>query len=116
MPAHHDNPGEESSDTEGSVADDLAQLWTALGAMVGDVSAALNTVAPPCDGLANCPVCRTHKLISQCSPEVAQHLTAAAGSVLLALQAALKPPRTEPKQGFERITLVDETDAPGHTD
>ncbi len=85
-----ENPADELPDDSGSLSDDLAKLLTALSAMVGDVQTALNTVAPGCATLPSCPVCRVTNLIGNCPPEVGQHLMSAAGSLLLAFNAALE--------------------------
>ena len=48
---------DEPSETDPSIADDLAKLWAALGVMVGDLGATAHTVAPACNGLTWCPLC-----------------------------------------------------------
>jgi hypothetical protein len=110
MTEHAENSSDESSTADGSLGDDLMKLMVALGSMVTDIGSVLNTAAPPCDGVAACPVCRAGSLIKNCPPEVGQHLTAATGSLLLALQAALMTDSAEEKPGFERISLVDEAE------
>lgn len=104
-----EDPTAEAPDDQGSLTDDLAKLLTALTAMVGDVQSALNNVAPACETLPACPVCRVTNLIGNCPPEVGQHLMSAAGSVLLAFNAAIEAAKPhEEKQGFEPINLVDD--------
>ncbi len=93
-----------------TIAEELAKLWTALSAMTVDLGAAAHNVAPACTGLAWCPLCRASSLVNQCSPEVVDHLSSAAKSLLLALSAALKTDPPAGKQGFERINLGDESD------
>lgn len=100
-----------------SLGDDLAKLWSALAGMVGDVQTAVNITAPGCTTLPACPLCRATSLVTNCPPEVKEHLTAAASSLFLALAAAAASMNPEPdKPGFQRIDLGDEPEPPGDSD
>lgn len=109
--AHDDaKPSEEPA----SLGDDLAKLWSALTGMVGDVQAGVNTAAPGCATLPSCPLCRAASLVTNCPPEVKEHLASAASSLFLALAAAAASLSPEPeKPGFQRIKLGDEAEPAG---
>ena len=98
----------ESSDEVGTLGEEAAKLFGALGewakdqgasgvagmagqaaAAARDVDAHLATGAEEC---TYCPVCRTVHLVRQASPEVREHLTTAASSFLQAAAAMLATP------------------------
>ena len=111
-----DGPQDEPLEVDASIADDLTKLWAALGAMAEDLGATGRAVAPACNGLTWCPLCRASSLLNHCSPDVIEHLSNAARSLLLAASSVLKADQHPDKPGFERITLVDETDLPERSD
>lgn len=105
------------ADDSASLGEDLAKLWIALAGMVGDVQTAVTTAAPGCTTLPACPLCRATSLVTNCPPEVKEHLASAASSLFLALAAAAASFNPEPdKPGFQRIKLGDEPEPPGDSD
>ncbi|MGL5824217.1 MAG: hypothetical protein ACRCYU_05175 [Nocardioides sp.] len=99
----------------GSVNDELGGLWLALLGMVGEVHTSFNSVAVGCNGWSACPLCRLRSLAEHCSPEVTEHVSAAARSVLAAISAAVAPvARSDEHRGFEHIDLSSEGE-PGAT-
>ena len=109
-------PGPSPQDPQ-SLGADLAKMWSALAGMVGDVQTAVTTAAPGCTTLPACPLCRATSLVTNCPPEVKEHLAAAASSLFLALAAAAASMNPEPeKPGFQRINLGDESEPPDDSD
>jgi hypothetical protein len=122
-----DRPGE-PDEPVGSVGEEAAKLLGALsgwaqehkdvwGSGVGDGLSGLAdqfgehlaTGAPECTW---CPVCRTVHAIRETSPEVRDHLTSAATSLMLAISGMMAPPagraRSADTDQVERIELDDD--------
>lgn len=124
-------PGEqppEAGEAVGSVGEEAAKLFGALsewahdhdlggnlgnlGEGVRGVAEHVDTGAPECDW---CPVCRTVHLVRTASPEVRDHLSSAAASLLQAAAGFLTATGTNGSrngQGVERIDLDDEAEWP----
>jgi hypothetical protein len=107
-----DHVSDGSFEGAGSVADDLAKLWSTLAGVVGEAHTALNAAAPGCNGWSACPLCRLRSLVEHCPSDVTEHISAAARSIALALAAAVAPPaRSTATPGFERIDLTGDADS-----
>lgn len=102
----------------GSVAEEAAKLFGALtgwakehgdgfSALTDELHVHLATDAPECQW---CPVCRVVAAVRQTSPEVREHLTGAASSLVLALSGMLstRPPSSDGR--VEHIDLDDDAD------
>lgn len=84
----------------------LAGLASYAAGALRDVDEHLATDDPEC---TYCPICRTVHLVRQTSPEVREHLTAAAASLAQAVAGMLATPVPEERRnraaGVERIDL-----------
>jgi hypothetical protein len=91
---------------------DLGQGFAGVAAHLArtlrEVDEHLATGAAEC---AYCPVCRTVHALRRTSPEVRDHLTSAASSLVQAaagLLATVVPEERAPRPGVERIDLADD--------
>lgn len=115
----HGSVSEEAAKLFGALSDwarehgpDLAEAGDGLGGLAGRAAAAVqdlsdhvDTGAPECSW---CPVCRTVHLVRATSPEVRDHLTTAASSLLQAaagVLAAAGTGRERPQPEVEHIHL-----------
>ena len=99
----------------GSGAEGVGHLGDALGRAVHDVDEHLATGAAEC---RYCPLCRLVQAVRDTDPEVKAHLTAAVVSLMHAangLLATAVPGEAATTAGVEHIDL-DDTDDPGDTD
>ena len=98
------------TDGLGTAAEEAARLFEAVQEWAqrnsGSLSDHIATGGPDC---RLCPVCQLIGLLRETRPEVAQHLTEAAGSLLAALRAAVAAHEREwsrrASQGVERIDI-----------
>ena len=112
--------GERDEPDVGSVADEAAKLFGALADWAKDTAHLpggmpgfeehLATGAAEC---TYCPVCRVISAVRGTSPEVRQHLTTAATSLMHAAAGLLAPQMPEPSKeradgGVEKIDLSDD--------
>jgi hypothetical protein len=97
----------------GSVSDEAVKLLGALSDWAREANVHIATGSEEC---TFCPVCRTVHAVRQASPEVREHLTVAAVSLLQAAAGVLAsavPPdaRSGPRDtGVEHIDLDDDSD------
>jgi hypothetical protein len=125
--SQNEGPGRDPGDPHepvGSVAQEAAKLFGAvagwarehgdgfstLGDQLGaDLHEHLATGAQSCTW---CPVCRTVTAIRQTSPEVRDHLTAAASSLMLAVSGMMTTHPPSRDGGVERIDIDGDDDWP----
>lgn len=100
-------------DQRDTTAHSAAEAASGFAAAAQQVHEHLATDSPEC---RYCPVCQVISFVRSTSPEVREHLTAAAGSLLQAASGLLAT--TSPQQdrarpsGVERIDLEDEPGDP----
>lgn len=95
---------EEAARLLGAVADWARGHGGEWGSLIEGADVHLATGAAECQW---CPVCRAIRLLRAASPEVREHLSAAASSFAQAAAALLATAGPEPHAGVERIDLDD---------
>lgn len=86
----HEGPGEHDHAGEfGDLGEEAARLMAVLAGWTRAVDEHVATGAPECEW---CPVCRVLHVVRTTRPEVRDHLTAAAASLLQAASSLLAPP------------------------
>ncbi|WP_340538639.1 hypothetical protein [Nocardioides sp. GXZ039] len=124
--------GHAAQDAARGVAEQAAGLVSGLAGLAGQAAESLaasweeaRPTGETADGAEDsprqcecsyCPLCRTARLLRTTHPEVVEHLTQAASSLLLALQGLMPgaasgsagAPGRDTGRGFERIDLDDE--------
>ena len=128
MSDHHDEHRDGSGDPVGSVGEEATKLLGAIsdwardqghdyagsasdvaGAFAHGVRQVNEHVGTGSAECRYCPVCQVIHVVRQTSPEVKEHLTSAAGSLLNAVAALLAThPEPRPSTGVEKIDLDDE--------
>lgn len=99
------DPADAGDGSVGSVGEEAAKLFGVLADWAHDVSDHVDTGAAEC---TYCPICRTVHVIRQASPEVRDHLAAAATSLMQAaagVLAATARAGSDPSTGVEHIDL-----------
>lgn len=101
----------------GSLGEEAAKLFAALGGW-GGVRAGAEEHSHAAESECRfCPLCQLAGGLRKAHPEAVEHLSAAAGSLVHALNALMAPPmpwdRNGEDTGVERIDLSDESDWEG---
>lgn len=89
----------------GSAAEEAAKLFAAVSEWAAQAAGAIDEhLATGSEECRVCPVCQAVSLLRRRDPEVVEHLTQAAGSLLAAFKAAVTP-EPGPRPPVQRIDI-----------
>ncbi len=96
-----------SAEPVGTLAEEAAKLLAVFQARASGADDHVDDAGDLCDG---CPLCRLRTAVRAVSPEVRQHLSEAATSVVLAMKGLLDDPGAANRRAapFEKIDLTEE--------